>query len=279
MASFNPFNFSKEGLGVYKDDKQKTGFFLFWDIYFSKFFKICGLTALYLFCCIPIVTIGPATAGYTYIMRNYARVKHAYNFSDYFETIKRNFKVSFFAGLIDIFVTFIISVNIVFYTLVTPGMGWGDFSAIAVGFVSIIYLFYIFIRFYVYTLLVTFDLKFWKIYKNSLYLTMLGIKKNLFIVLGSILFTTILAFIFMIFGLIDKTLFLSMTFTTVAAIFLPCGMLGLWISINTWGVIEKYMVEPFSKDTEDGYNTEKSEDINDVNRLFADTKAKRIDKK
>lgn len=72
MAFFGLFNYSKPGPGVDKNGPKKKRFFLFFELYFRKFWKMIELNLLFLVCCIPIVTIGPAIAGMTYVLRNYA---------------------------------------------------------------------------------------------------------------------------------------------------------------------------------------------------------------
>ena len=63
------FNYSKPGPGVDKDGPQKKRFFYFFELFGRKFWKLIELNLLYLVCCIPIVTIGPATCGLVYILQ------------------------------------------------------------------------------------------------------------------------------------------------------------------------------------------------------------------
>ena len=72
MAFFGLFNYNKPGPGVDKGETNKNRFFHFFELYFRKFWKLLELNLLFLLCCVPIVTIGPAIAGFTYILRNYA---------------------------------------------------------------------------------------------------------------------------------------------------------------------------------------------------------------
>ena len=108
MGFFNK-NYDKPGKGVSKNAPQKRRFFLFWELIGRKFGKIIQVNLLFILFSIPIVTIGPASAAYTYILRNFAREDHAFIWWDFIDTFKKNFKQSFVAGIIDILITFLYS--------------------------------------------------------------------------------------------------------------------------------------------------------------------------
>ena len=101
MGIFN--GYLKEGPGVRKDAPKKKPFFQFFDIYFKRFWKLITLNMLYFVCCIPIITIGPATAGFTCVLRNYARDTHSFMFSDFFDAFIKNWKQSFAVSVIQFF--------------------------------------------------------------------------------------------------------------------------------------------------------------------------------
>ena len=96
---FGLFDLAKAGPGVSKNEPKKKRFFLFWELYFRKFFKLILAGLLYLVVSIPIVTIGLAQAGLTFVKRNYSREKHVFLPSDFFDTIKRTGSKRLFAVL------------------------------------------------------------------------------------------------------------------------------------------------------------------------------------
>ena len=49
----NMFNYSKPGPGVEKEEQQKRRFFLFFELFFRKFWKLIQLNLLYLLFWIP----------------------------------------------------------------------------------------------------------------------------------------------------------------------------------------------------------------------------------
>ena len=84
MGLFN--SYTKEGKGIDKKPDNRLRIVVFFDIYIRKFWNLILLNILYLLFCIPIVTIGPATAAMTKILRNYAREEHAFIWSDSYRT-------------------------------------------------------------------------------------------------------------------------------------------------------------------------------------------------
>jgi hypothetical protein len=112
MGFFGMFNYNKDGPGVDKDAPPKNRFLLFFEVFVRKFWNIVRSNLLFvafnlpaiavayfisvwmlqkidvgdptynsvikiafmaLILCIPVITAGPAQAGFTYVMRNYSR--------------------------------------------------------------------------------------------------------------------------------------------------------------------------------------------------------------
>lgn len=275
MGKFKLFDYTKDGPGVSKYDKKPSGFVLFWRTYKNKFFRICGMTFIYLLCCVPVITIGPATAGFAYIMRDMAREKPGFLWHDYWNAIKKNWKQSTAMGLIDLVVAAVVYSDIMICNFFAAEFGkvWLTYLQ---GVIIAIALIYFFVRTYAYTLIVTFDIKLTTVIKNSFYLTMLGIVRCLFTVGAFIGVAAIIVLIFIIFANIvgDLALFI----TLAAIIFIPVGMMGLAISMNTWPVIEKFMVKPaekeeMEKEAGDTYNDEATDVIfRDMGRQKKDKK-------
>ena len=72
MGGFLGFgNYEKPGKGVGKNEREKKRFFQFFDLFFRKLGRLVQLNLLYILFCIPVVTIGPATAAMTKILREY----------------------------------------------------------------------------------------------------------------------------------------------------------------------------------------------------------------
>jgi len=114
--------------------------------------------------------IGPTTAGFTYIVRNFAREEHAWVTSDFFEHLRKNIKEGFISFIVDILVIFVFSVSIRFYSYQSikyPSVG------IIKYFLIFTFLVYLMMHIYIYPMMVTYNLKVRHIYKNAFIFTIL----------------------------------------------------------------------------------------------------------
>lgn len=240
MGLFN--NYQKEGKGVRKDEKTPR-FILFFQIFFRKFWNLVTLNFLYLLFCIPIVTIGPATAGFTKILRNYAREEHAFIWGDFIETFKKNFKQAFLFSLLDFFVlSFLILDLLSIYNVTNKVLMVLSMAAI---FLSLTI--WIFMRYYVYNMMITFRLTFKQLLKNAFIFCWAGFIRNLAITAILVVVTYLaiqyLNIIFLLFLLV--TIYLSF-----------CGFL---INFMVNPLIKKYMIDGYDPETGEKLEEEKYE--------------------
>lgn len=141
-------------------------------------YVLLGLTALLLF------TFGPVRVGCTYILRNLFRGKPVFLMQDFFSAIKRNLRQSIIYGIMDVVIVCLIVYDIIFFNLnysLNMMMSTMFFMSLCMA------VLYFFMRHYVYLMLVTFDLSIFQLLKNALAFTVLGIKRNIMILLGTIL--------------------------------------------------------------------------------------------
>lgn len=173
-------DFTKEGVGVSKNRAQKKRFFVFWEIFWRKKGKLIGLNLLYLLCCLPIVTFGPATAGFMYVLRNMANEKPTFVIADFFDAVKKNWKQALPVGLLHLLLTVIDLYGIWFYySWMTQREGGQTFGMIALIVAFTFGFAVLFASYYVYLLMVTCDLKFKPLIKNSMILALVGFKTNI----------------------------------------------------------------------------------------------------
>lgn len=111
--------------------------------------------------------MGPATAGITSILIKCTKEEHAFLWSDFLKSIKENFKQSLIVFIVDIIAFVVLYLGVVFYGNM-PGM-FGIITSILI--ISII-LVYTMMHFYLYPIMVTYDMKLWHIYYNSLLYTL-----------------------------------------------------------------------------------------------------------
>lgn len=179
-----------------------------------------------------IFTWGFTKVGTTYIYRNIMSGDAVFPFSDFFYVVKRNIKQSLLFGAIDAILIVLLGFDIVF--LIQD----------AANSLSILFLFltfamtilYFFMRHYVYIMIFTFDLKWTQIIKNALYFTILGIKRNLLMLIGAVI---LIAFNFgLLFVPILTPVALILPFVITIALFDFIGVYAAYPNII------KFMMDP-----------------------------------
>ena len=222
------FNYSKPGPGVDKNGPKKKRFFYFLELFGRKFWKLLELNLLYLLCCIPVVTIGPATCGLVYILRNFANEKPVFMVSDFFDAFKSNFKQGFVLGLLDILSSGIVGIALVWYI---ANQGLSIAMAIPLGVCIGAEVLLMFMRFYTYLMAVTVELPIKHILKNSFIFSFLGLKTNFISAFWVIL-------------LVIPVLW----FWPWLLFFILIGFSTMWFitTFNSYPYIVKYIIEPMS---------------------------------
>ena len=100
-----------------------------------------------------------------------------------------------------------------------------------------LFIIWIMMRFYIYNLLVTFNLKNFKILKNSLIFSMLGIKRNIMAILGILLLLAIHIFLILLILPYGLAVVLILPFVYALA------AIGFMATYAAYPVIEKYMID------------------------------------
>lgn len=226
MAGFLGFgNYAKPGKGVGRDEPQKKRFFYFFDLYFRKLTRLIQLNLLYLLFCLPIITIGPATAAMVKIARYYVEEKPVFLWSDFWEAFKSNFKQGFFVGILSAVLTFAVSQAFIFYYAKSFENGLYWIPLVMIGFLSLLL---VFSSFYVYLVMVTVEVNFFALLKNSLMLCFLGAKTNW------------LTLIFLVVITIPSVFFpipIMLLFTFSTAAFLIC--------FNSFQYVYEFLIRPY----------------------------------
>lgn len=239
MGLFN--DYMREGKGVQKD-QYTPSFILFFQIYFRKFWNLILINLLYIVSCIPIITIGPATAGITKLLRNYAREEHAFIWGDFIETAKNNFKQAFLYATLDLVVT----IFLIFDFLAIANIANRVMSILCMAAIFLALTVWSFMRFYVYNMMVTFRLTFKQLIKNAFIFCWVGFFRNLFaaiILLAVFIGVSMLNFPYQL--LIYGTLFFSF-----------CGFL---VNFMVQPLIKKHMIDGFDPETGERIEEEKYE--------------------
>ena len=187
------------------------------------------------------LTWGWQNVGAAYVLRGLFRGDAVFVFGDYFYGIKRNMKQAFFLGLIDFICSAVLILDFMFFYNLTGSFGF-DFMYFMIFALIIIW---IMMRFYLYNLLITFNLKNFKILKNSLIFSILGIKRNIMAFLG------ILALIILHVLLIFLILPLGFAVALILPFVYILAAIGFMGTYAAYPVIERYMIEPYQNEQAD----------------------------
>ena len=177
-----------------------------------------------------LLTFGPANAGLTYILRAYTRREYAQLWGDFFRTIKKNFFGSVLLGAADLVLMLALGLSTGYYYY-SPGTDSTFFFLIMFGMCFV----YVFMRFYLYILLITFRLSPFKLYKNAFILALLGVKRNLAGLLGIFALAAVCALIFSF----------SVPFGITLPFFFLVSNCSFAACFAAWANVKKYMIDPF----------------------------------
>ena len=119
--------------------------------------------------------MGPVTAGYTYILRNYSREEHAWLWSDFWQYTKENFKQAIAVWLIDL-AAFVI----MFYAFLFYSTAHGAVSSLKYV-IGVMLVVFTMMHFYLYPMMVTFRLPLKALYRNSFLFALMKLPLNLFV--------------------------------------------------------------------------------------------------
>ena len=259
---FGFLDFTKEGPGIKKDGPKKKAFFVFFETYFRNFWRFILINLVYVCLSLPIITGGMAAAGLTNVARNIARDKHSFGLSDFFDTIRKNWKQSLTVGIINTILTAIIgfAIYIYFNSYINPETqtlfnlaGFAVSLAVAAVFIMM--------QFYMYTLMITFSFSTKTLYVNSFKFAFINLWRNL--LCGILLIATVGVYV----GILVIALYtipqyiFAVLFTEliVGAITLPAFQY-LMIQFFTFGSIKKYIIDPYYAEHPDA-DIEKRRDL------------------
>jgi uncharacterized membrane protein YesL len=249
--AFLGFDYAKPGPGVQKNEPSYKSILVFFEIYRRKFWDLIKINLLYfasvillflpvillalnhgvgrnlysLISLLPISLAGPATAGFTYILRNNVWQKHVFLWTDYKDAIRRNWKQSLVAALALIVAVVFTIVCIPFYAQHAQS---NPIFVIPLLLCPAAFIWFVFMQYYVFVMIVTFDLKLKQIYKNAFIMAIIGIGRNLLVTIlcGAIL---LLCYISPLADVLIPVIWLSTA--------------GMIVNFAVWPLIQKYMIQ------------------------------------
>ncbi|MCQ2431721.1 MAG: DUF624 domain-containing protein [Clostridia bacterium] len=181
-----------------------------------------------------VLTFGVVNVGTAYIMRNIVRCEPIFFMSDFFYAIKRNWKQALPFGILDgLFCALLVYDVVFFYYNIGP-----FFNNVCFYLSLVLTLVYFVMRFYIYVMMLTFDLSIFKLLKNALIFTVLGFKRNVSAVIGMILFLLVCYGVFLTYAPLGMLLPLLVMFSSMA-------FMAIYAS---YPKIKAVMIDPYYKD-------------------------------
>lgn len=180
------------------------------------------------------LTWGWQTVGGTYNLRSLVRGDSCFLWSDYFYAIKRNLKQGFFFGLLDALIIAVLAFDWFYFNSLA---GYSLFYSAMYFFTLVMIIIYACMRFYIYPMMITFDLSVRKLLKNALIFSMLGIKRNILALFG------IVAVLALNILLIGPSLSIGFTLTLILPFFYLPALAGFMSVYASYPNIQRYMID------------------------------------
>ncbi len=184
---------------------------------------------------IPFMFIGPFTAGYTFVIRNYAKQEPTFLIAEFFEHSKRNIKQALITSVLTTLCTYILLQAFVFYNyfFMTNGLPMGVFYILS----ALVLVLYVVFLFYVYPIMVTFKMNLKTIYKNAWVFAISKLPQNL------IIFILLAGLNIGLFYLMSFVLYLPNIIYFIVLAFFMTGFTSFTANYYIWHVMDKHIVQ------------------------------------
>lgn len=230
-------NYNKEGKGVSKADVSgETPIKRFFTEFLHRFWQLILLNLLYIVACVPIITIGPATAAMNYVCRNFSQAKPVFFFTDFIEKCKEHFKQGFLVGLIQLVSGALIVGSFLSWTDESLNVSGGFRTAAVVVLFVFAYLVF-FGSFYIYPMMVSFDLTVKQLIRNSVILAMTQLWRNIVM--------------FLVFVLLAVLTFLFWPLTFPVVLFLAFSVMAFVSNSLVFPVLMRYVASSDTPESEE----------------------------
>ena len=143
-----------------------------------RIWEIVLANLLFVLCCIPIVTIGPAFTALYHCTLKMVKGNHIGTLKTFFRAFKQNFKQSFIAGIVVMVLSFVLFANYQFLTFQAGGI-----SQIFMYLTAIIALFIAMVALYIFPVIAAFEGTLKMLVKNAFLFAFMKTFKSLFMVI------------------------------------------------------------------------------------------------
>lgn len=198
-------------------------------------FTVIILTVIFTNFYISVMGAGPATAGMTYIMRNFAREEHAWIGSDFKDNVKSNFKQSIIVFVIDIVVTVVMFYAIYIYGQMSGAISYLKYFLYAISFI------YMMMHMYIYPIMVTFKLSVKDIYRNSFIFALGKLPSNFLVMIALFFIHIVIPILILYFG--GKFFAIMLIIYLIAEIVIIMSLTQFLVNFNVYPKIKTYMLD------------------------------------
>ena len=223
----------------------------------STFTPLLYLTMLYfahvpapirwLLLLLSVLAYGPAKCGVTYVLRNYSRQSHSW-ISDIWDKAKDNWKFGMLFGVIDC----IIAVLVIFNMTYKPSAEMASMIRVTKYLTLLVAILYVFMRKYIYLMIVTVNLTLRSLVRNAWLLVFIGIFRNAFSGLINLLIWVGAYLLIMAVHPFFEILFVGLLIYSFTN----------FLSISAcYPLIDKYLVQPIKEMQDAEGKTEETEEI------------------
>lgn len=188
------YNNDVSGRGIAKNGPKKKPFFRFWELFANKFWTFFKINLIYVLFCLPIVTIGPATAALTAMMRNIYLERPQFIWHDFVGYFKKNFKQAFFIGILDLIA---IAVGVITFVQYSSQSSAESSAKVLYMLSTAAQILFFLMNFYIYPQLVALDLRMSGIIKNSVILIFVNLPAELIVLAATMGFSALLFYFFL----------------------------------------------------------------------------------
>ncbi len=182
-----------------------------------------------------LLTFGLVNVGTAYIVRNMIKGEPIFVWTDFWYSVKRNYRQALPFGAIDAAILALLIWNLA--TLITTTAQF--FLSMLFWSNVVLFIVYFFMRYYIYVQMVTFKLSIYKMIKNSLIFAILGFKRNILAFLG-IIFLLLFELVLM-FG----TGGILVPFAVAAPLAILLSAMSFIKVYAAYPKIKQYMIDPY----------------------------------
>lgn len=230
------YNYNKEGPGIRKDAPQKRTFVVFFETFFRNVWKLIPVSFMY---CLLFIIPGFSAVGITYVTRSLSRDRHTFGLSDFFYSIKNNWKQALGIGVLNHLITAFLLFDISFFRYLSLQ---GKFAGlVGLGISVFILIVFITMKFYIWFIVITFDMKVKQIYLNSFKFFVINILNNIVMFLAIGIYWALWFFLLTFFA--SDALVAGIL--AIITIFAYPTYHYLVVQFGVFSSIKKYMIDPY----------------------------------